>query len=113
MTSLGIENFLNIRKEIIEIVPTVAIKCSRNDSKTLIIYKIFRYMKWIEKEICRREKPTSFSYYDFVVNLIKRCNIPEKLLNKNTIITYESDIIRLCFMHKSQFYLIKKLKDKE
>lgn len=113
MTSLSIKDFLNIRKEVIEIIPTVVIKCSRNDSKTLMIYKIFRYMKWIEKEVCRREKPTSFSYYDFVVNLIRRCNIPEKLLNKNAIITYESDIIRLCFMYKSQFYLIIKLKSKK
>ena len=111
MTSLSIKDFLNIRKEVTEIVPTIAIKCSRNDSKTLIIYKIFRYMKWIEKEVYRREDPTSFSYHDFVSNLIRQCNIPEKLLNKNAIIVYDSDMIKLCFIYKSHLSLTIKHKE--
>ena len=56
---------------------------------------------------------TSFSYDDFVSNLVKRCNIPERSLNKNAIITYESDIIKLCFMYESQFSFIIKLKNKK
>lgn len=113
MVSLSIKDFLNIRREMIEIIPTIAIKCSRNDSKTLMICKIFRYMKWIEKEVYCRENPSSFSYYDFVSNLIRRCNIPEKLLNKNAIIVYESDVIKLCFIYKSHLNLIIKHKDEE
>ena len=108
MVLLSIKDFLNIRKEMIEIIPTIAIKCSRNDSKTLMIYKIFRYMKWIEKEVYRRENPSSFSHYDFVSNLIRQCNISEKLLNKNAIIVYESDVIKLCFIYKSHLNLIIK-----
>lgn len=113
MVSLSIKDFLNIRKEAIEIVPTIAIKCSRNDSKTLIIYKIFRYMKWIEKEVYCGDNTPSFSYYDFVSNLIRQCNISEKLLNKNAIIVYESDVIKLCFIYKSHLNLTIKHKDKE
>ena len=113
MTSLSIRDFLNIDKKIIEIIPTAAIRCGRTDSRTLVVHRIFRYLKWIEKEVHRRENPTSFSYDDFVSNLVKRCNIPERSLNKNAIITYESDVIKLCFMYESQFSLIIKLKSKK
>ena len=113
MTALSIRDFLNIDKKVIEIIPTVAINCDRNDPRTLVIHRIFRYLKWIEKEVNRREVPHSFSYDEFVSNLVKRCNIPEETLNKNAIITYESDIIKLCFMYKSQFILIIKLKSKK
>lgn len=113
MTSLSIRDFLNIDKKVIKTISTTAIKCDRNDPRTLVAHRIFGYLKWIEKEVHRRENPTSFSYDDFVSNLVKRCNIPERSLNKNAIITYESDIIKLCFMYESQFSLIIKLKSKK
>lgn len=113
MTSLSIRDFLIIKKKIIEIVPTAAIKCDRNNPRTLIAHKIFRYMKWIEKEVHRRAIPHSFSYSDFLSNLATHCGIPEESLNKNAIITYKSDVIKLCFMYKSWFSLIIKSKDEE
>lgn len=113
MASLSIRDFLIIKKKVIEIVPTAAIKCDRNDPRTLIAHKIFRYMKWIEKEVHRRAILHSFSYSDFLSNLATHCNIPEQSLNKNVIITYESDVIKLCFMYKSWFSLIIKRKDEE
>lgn len=45
MVSLNIRDFLIIKKKVIEIVPTAAIKCDRNNPRTLITHKIFRYMK--------------------------------------------------------------------
>lgn len=113
MTSLSIRDFLIIKKKVIEIIPTAAIKCDRNNPRTLIAHKIFRYMKWIEKEVHRRETPHSFSYSDFLSNLATHCNIPEESLNKNAIITYESDVIKLCFMYKSWFSFIVKRKGEE
>lgn len=113
MASLSIRDFLIIKKKVIEIVPTTAIKCDRNNPRTLITHKIFRYMKWIEKEVWIRKIPHSFSYDDFVSNLVTHCNIPEESLNKNAIITYESDVIKLCFMYKSWFSLIIKRKEEE
>lgn len=113
MVLLSIRDFLNIDKKVIETISITAIKCNRNDPRTLVIHRIFRYLKWIEKEVNRREVPHSFSYDEFVSNLVRRCNIPEESLNKNAIITYESDIIKLCFMYKSQFILIIKLKSKK
>lgn len=113
MTSLSIRDFLNIDKKVIETISTTVIKCDRNDPRTLVVHRIFRYLKWIEKEVHRRAIPYSFSYDDFVSNLVKRCNISERSLNKNAIITYESDIIKLCFMYESQFSLIIKLKNKK
>ena len=113
MTLLSIRDFLNIDKKVIENISTTAIKCDRNDPRTLVTHRIFRYLKWIEKEVHRREVPHSFSYDEFVSNLVKRCNIPEQSLNKNAIITYESDIIKLCFMYKVQFTLVIKLKSKK
>lgn len=59
MTSLSIRDFLIIKKKIVETIPTTAITCSRNDIGTLLAYKIFRYMKWIEKEVHRRAIPHS------------------------------------------------------
>lgn len=112
MTSLSIRDFLIIKKKIIETIPTATIKCDRNNPRTLIAHKIFRYMKWIEKEVHRRATH-SFSYDDFLSNLTTHCNIPEESLNKNAIITYESDVIKLCFMYKSWFSLIIKRKDEE
>ena len=113
MVSLSIRDFLIIKKKVIEIVPTAAIACSRNDVGTLLAHKIFRYMKWIEKEVWRRKIPHSFSYSDFLSNLTIHCGIPEESLNKNAIITYESDVIKLCFMYKSWFSLIIKRKEEE
>lgn len=113
MASLSIRDFLIIKKKVIEIVPTTAIKCSTTDVGTLLAHKIFRYMKWIEKEVHRRAIPHSFSYNDFLSNLATHCGIPEQSLNKNAIITYESDVIKLCFMHKLWFSLIIKRKDEE
>ena len=113
MTSLIIRDFLNIDKKVIETISTTAIKCDRNNPRTLLAHRIFRYLKWIEKEVWKRKIPHSFSYNEFVSNLVKRCNIPEQSLNKNAIITYESDIIKLCFMYKLQFSLIIKLKSKK
>ena len=113
MTSLSIRDFLTIKKKAIEIVPTAAIKCDKNNSRTLITHKIFRYMKWIEKEVWRRKIPHSFSYNDFLSNLATHCNIPRESLNKNAIITYESNVIKLCFMYKSWFSLIVKRKEEE
>ena len=113
MASLSIRDFLIIKKKVIEIVPTAAIKCSTTDIGTLLAHKIFRYMKWIEKEVHCRAIPHSFSYSDFLSNLATHCGIPEESLNKNAIITYESDVIKLCFMHKSWFSLIIKRKDEE
>lgn len=113
MVSLSIRDFLIIKKKVIEIVPTAAIECDRDNPRTLIAHKIFRYMKWIEKEVWRRKIPHSFSYDDFLSNLVTHCNVPEESLNKNTIITYESDIIKLCFMYKSWFSLIIKRKEEE
>lgn len=113
MASLSIRDFLIIKKKVIEIVPTAAIKCDRNNPRTLIAHKIFRYMNWIEKEVHRRAIPHSFSYNDFVSNLATHCNIPRESLNKNAIITYESNVIKLCFMYKSWFSLIIKRKEEE
>ena len=113
MASLSIRDFLIVKKKVIEIIPTAAIKCGTTDVGTLLAHKIFRYMKWIEKEVWRRKIPHSFSYNDFVSNLTTHCNIPEQSLNKNAIITYESDVIKLCFMHKSWFSLIVKRKEEE
>lgn len=45
MESLSIRDFLIIKKKAIEIVPTAAIKCDRNNPRILIVHKIFRYMK--------------------------------------------------------------------
>ena len=112
MASLSIRDFLIIKKKVIEIVPTAAIACSTIDVGTLIAHKIFRYMKWIEKEVHRRVTH-SFSYDDFVSNLATHCNIPKESLNKNAIITYESDVIKLCFMYKSWFSLIIKRKEEK
>lgn len=113
MTSLSIRDFLIIKKKIIEIVPTAAIKCDRNNPRIFMAHKIFRYMKWIEKEVHRRAIPHSFSYRDFMLNLETHCGIPEESLNKNVIIIYESDVIKLCFMYKSWFSLIIKRKEEE
>lgn len=113
MTSLSIRDFLIVKKKVIEIIPIATIKCGTTDVGTLLAYKIFRYMKWIEKEVHRRAIPHSFSYNDFVSNLATHCGIPEESLNKNVIITYESDVIKLCFMYKSWFSLIIKRKDEE
>lgn len=113
MASLSIRDFLTIKKKIIETIPTAAIKCSTTDVGTLLAHKIFRYMKWIEKEVHRRAIPHSFSYRDFMINLETHCGIPEESLNKNAIITYESDVIKLCFMYKSWFSLIIKRKGEE
>lgn len=113
MTSLSIRDFLIIKKKIVETIPTTAIACSRTDVGTLVVHRVFRYMKWIEKEVHRRAIPHSFSYDDFLSNLTTHCNIPEQSLNKNAIITYESDVIKLCFMYKSWFSLIIKRKDEE
>ena len=113
MTSLSIRDFLNIDKKVIETISTTAIKCGTTDAGTLLAHKIFRYMKWIEKEVHRRAIPHSFSYNDFLSNLATHCGIPEQSLNKNAIITYKSNVIKLCFMYKSQFSLIIKLKSKK
>lgn len=113
MASLSIRDFLIIKKKIVETIPTTAIKCGMTDVGTLLAHKIFRYMKWIEKEVHRRVIPHSFSYNDFLSNLATHCGIPEESLNKNAIITYESDVIKLCFMYKSWFSLIIKRKDEE
>ena len=67
MTSLSIRDFLIIKKKVIEVVPTTAIKCSTTDIGTFLTHKIFRYMEWIEKEVWRRKIPHSFSYDDFFI----------------------------------------------
>ena len=113
MESLSIRDFLIIKKKVIEIIPTTTIKYDRNNPRTLIAHKIFRYMKWIEKEVHRRAIPHSFSYNDFLSNLLINCNVTEESLNKNAIITYESNVIKLCFMYKSWFSLIVKRKEEE
>lgn len=82
MASLSIRDFLIVEKKIIETIPTTAIKCSTADVGTLLTHRVFRYMKWIEKEVHRRAIPHSFSYNDFVSNLVTHCNIPEESLNK-------------------------------
>lgn len=113
MASLSIRDFLIIKKKVIETIPTTAIKCSTTDVGTLLVHKIFRYMKWIEKEVHCRAIPHSFLHNDFLSNLTAHCNIPEESLNKNAIITYESDVIKLCFTYKSWFSLIINRKDEE
>ena len=60
MASLSIRDFLNIDKKVIETISTTVIKCDKNDPRTLVVHRIFGYLKWIEKEVHHRENPTSF-----------------------------------------------------
>ena len=60
MTSLSIRDFLIVKKKVIEIIPTAAIKCGTTDAGTLLAHKIFRYMKWRRKRSLEKKNSTFF-----------------------------------------------------
>lgn len=109
MSTLRIKNLGTVHDVSLNTIPTIAINYSRNNSHSMTIFKVYRFLLWIEW-LARidTKRAMDLLHDNFVEAMLLHCGFNESMLNNDTIITYESNVIKLGFIYKSYYCLIIK-----